>query len=95
MAKPGGGANVADVTTRATHDGDELIIDGQTGSLANAFYSDFVICSARVGATGLSHVLIDRHEHGYEVMNLGKSGTSLPSAARIAFAETRVPVPIC
>lgn len=91
LAKQESADNVDDIRVRAARNGEELIVDGETAWLSNGFYSDFVICSARVGAADLSHILIDRHEHGYEVMNVGKRGANSPSGARIAFAETHAP----
>lgn len=90
LARPDG-ISGADPTTRTRRDGSHFIVDGETPWLANAFYSDFVICSAATGKTS-QHILIDRREHGYSAMKTGSNGANAPSAARIVFTNIRLPV---
>lgn len=87
-----GGTDVADHRTRAERHGDHFIINGETASLSNGFYSDFAICSACTGGTASPLVLIDRREHGYELMRVGDSAASSTSVGRIVFENVRVPV---
>ncbi|HEY0939836.1 MAG TPA: acyl-CoA dehydrogenase family protein [Steroidobacter sp.] len=91
-SEPGVGSNVADIRTRARRAGDHFIISGEKTWITNGSYSDFLICTARTGEQELSHILIDREEHGYEAHNIDKIGFSSQSTAQIFINDARVPV---
>lgn len=95
ISEPAVGSNVVDVRTRARRDGDEYIISGEKTWITNGDYAEFVIVTARTSDDprgGLSHILVDRKDHGYEVRNIEKMGLRSTSTAQLFFDDVRVPV---
>ncbi len=95
ISEPAVGSNVAEVRTRAHRDGDEYVISGEKTWITNGDYSDFAIVTARTSDDargGLSHILVDRKDPGYEVHNIEKMGLRSTSTAQLFFDEARVPV---
>jgi len=82
---------VAEIKTRAVRDGDHYIINGEKTWISNGEYSDVVVVTCRT-ETGLSHILVDRHEHGYESRNIDKIALGSQSTAQLFFQDVRVPV---
>ncbi|MDR5855358.1 acyl-CoA/acyl-ACP dehydrogenase [Caballeronia sp. LZ062] len=91
ISEPDVGSNVAEIKTRAVRDGDHYIVNGEKTWITNGVYSDVLICTVRT-ETGLSHILIDRAEHGYESRNIEKMALSSQSTAQIFITDARVPV---
>ncbi|QSN60808.1 MULTISPECIES: acyl-CoA dehydrogenase family protein [unclassified Caballeronia] len=91
ISEPDVGSNVAEIKTRAVRDGDHYIVNGEKTWITNGVYSDVLICTVRT-ETGLSHILIDRAEHGYESRNIEKIALSSQSTAQIFITDARVPV---
>ncbi|MCG3172496.1 MAG: putative acyl-CoA dehydrogenase fadE25 [Myxococcota bacterium] len=94
ISEPGVGSNVAEVTCRARSDGDHYIVNGEKTWISNGHYSDFCMVIVRTsddGARGLSMILVDRAEHGYESRNLDKLGLNSTSTAQLFFDNVRVP----
>jgi alkylation response protein AidB-like acyl-CoA dehydrogenase len=91
ISEPDVGSNVADVRTRAVRDGDHFVVDGEKTWITNGVYSDFIVCTARTGEKALSHIVIDRREHGYETRNIDKIGLNSQSTAQVFIAGARVP----
>ena len=94
ISEPGVGSNVAEVTCRAKADGDHFIVSGEKTWISNGHYSDFCMVIVRTsdeGARGLSMILVDRQEHGYEVRNIDKLGLNSTSTAQLFFDNVRVP----
>lgn len=95
ISEPGVGSNVMEVRTRARRDGDHWVISGEKTWISNGAYSDFLICLCRTSDDprgGLTQILIDRHEHGYEVRGIDKIAFNSQSTAQIFLDEVRVPV---
>lgn len=90
ISEPDVGSNVAELKARAVRDGDHFIVNGEKTWITNGHYSDFIICTVR-GEKGLSHILIDREEHGYESRNIDKIGLRSQSTAQIFISDARVP----
>lgn len=90
ISEPDVGSNVAELKTRAVRDGDHFIINGEKTWITNGVYSDVLICTVR-GEKGLSHILIDRKEHGYESRNIDKIALGSQSTAQIFITDARVP----
>ncbi|MBW9106593.1 acyl-CoA dehydrogenase family protein [Paraburkholderia phenoliruptrix] len=90
ISEPDVGSNVAELKTRAVRDGDYFVINGEKTWITNGVYSDVLICTVR-GDKGLSHILIDRNEHGYESRNIEKIALSSQSTAQIFITDARVP----
>ena len=94
ISEPGVGSNVAEVTCRAKADGDHFIVSGEKTWISNGHYSDFCMVIVRTsdeGARGLSMILVDRQEHGYESRNIDKLGLNSTSTAQLFFDNVRVP----
>lgn len=94
ISEPGVGSNVAEVTCRARRDGDHYVVSGEKTWISNGGYSDFcmaVVRTADTGAKGLSMILVDRLEHGYESRDIDKLGLNSTSTAQLFFDDVRVP----
>jgi len=94
ISEPGVGSNVAEVTCRARPDGDHFVVSGEKTWISNGHYSDFCMVIVRTsdeGARGLSMILVDRQEHGYESRDIDKLGLNSTSTAQLFFDNVRVP----
>lgn len=94
ISEPGVGSNVAEVTCRARADGDHFVVSGEKTWISNGHYSDFCMVIVRTsdeGARGLSMILVDRQEHGYESRDIDKLGLNSTSTAQLFFDNVRVP----
>ena len=78
--------------TRAVRDGDHWVINGEKTWITNGEYSDLFVCTCRTGEGELSHILIDREEHGYDVKGIKKLALNGQSTAQIFLSDVRVPV---
>ncbi len=92
ISEPDVGSNVAGVTTRAKRDGDDWVINGEKTWITNGEYSDFLICTCKTDEGQLTHILIDRKEHGYEVRGIPKMALNGQSTAQIFLSDVRVPI---
>ncbi|RLA56333.1 MAG: acyl-CoA dehydrogenase, partial [Gammaproteobacteria bacterium] len=91
ISEPDVGSDVAAVKTRAVRDGDEWVINGEKTWITNGEYSDLMIVTCRTGENEISHILVDREEHGYEVRGIPKIALNGQSTAQIFFSDVRVP----
>ncbi|MES2129051.1 MAG: acyl-CoA dehydrogenase family protein [Pseudomonadota bacterium] len=94
ISEPDVGSNVLEVKTRARRDGDDYIIHGEKTWISNGMYSDILLCTCRSGddpRRGLTHFLLDRKEHPYEVRNIKKIAWNSQSTAQIFLDNVRVP----
>ena len=94
ISEPDVGSNVLEIKTRARRDGDHFIINGEKTWISNGSYSDFLICTCRTGddpRRGLTHFLLDRKEHPYEVREIHKIAWNSQSTAQIFLMDVRVP----
>jgi alkylation response protein AidB-like acyl-CoA dehydrogenase len=94
ISEPDVGSNVLEVKTRARRDGDHYVINGEKTWISNGEYSDFLICTCRTSddpRRGLTHFLLDRNEHPYEVRGIHKIGLNSQSTAQIFLSDVRVP----
>jgi acyl-CoA dehydrogenase len=94
ISEPDVGSNVLEIKTRAKRDGDHFIINGEKTWISNGAYSDFLICTCRTGddpRRGLTHFLLDRKEHPYEVRDIHKIACNSQSTAQIFLTDVRVP----
>ncbi|BFM17554.1 acyl-CoA dehydrogenase [Maricurvus nonylphenolicus] len=92
ISEPDVGSDVSAVKTRAVRDGDHWVINGEKTWITNGHYSDFIICTCKTGDFELSHILIDRKEHGYESRDIPKIAMNGQSTAQIFLDDVRVPV---
>jgi alkylation response protein AidB-like acyl-CoA dehydrogenase len=94
ISEPDVGSNVLEIKTRARRDGDHFLINGEKTWISNGSYSDFLICTCRTGddpRRGLTHFLLDRKEHPYEVREIHKIAWNGQSTAQIFLSDVRVP----
>ena len=94
ISEPDVGSNVLEIKTRARRDGDHFVINGEKTWISNGSYSDFLICTCRTGddpRRGLTHFLLDRKEHPYEVREIHKIAWNGQSTAQIFLSDVRVP----
>jgi len=91
ISEPAVGSDVAAVQTRARRDGDHWVITGEKTWITNGRYSDFLICTCRTDE-GLTHILLDREEHPYEVRDVHKIALNGQSTTQIFLDDVRVPV---
>lgn len=94
ISEPDVGSNVLEIKTRARRDGDHFILNGEKTWISNGSYSDFLICTCRTGEDprrGLTHFLLDRKEHPYEVREIHKIAWNSQSTAQIFLTDVRVP----
>jgi alkylation response protein AidB-like acyl-CoA dehydrogenase len=94
ISEPDVGSNVLEIKTRARRDGDHFVINGEKTWISNGSYSDFLICTCRTGddpRKGLTHFLLDRKEHPYEVRDIHKIAWNSQSTAQIFLTDVRVP----
>lgn len=98
ITEPGGGSDVANLTTRAERDGDEFVINGSKTFITSGIRADFVTTAVRTGdassgAHGISLIVIDKDTEGFSVSKpLRKMGWLCSDTAELNFANVRVPV---
>lgn len=92
ISEPDVGSDVSSVTTRAVRDGDDWIINGEKTWITNGEYSDFFVCTCRTDENQLTHILLDRNDHPYEVRGIPKMALNSQSTAQIFLHDVRVPV---
>lgn len=91
ISEPDVGSNVADIKATGKRDGEHFVIKGEKTWISNGHYSDFLITTVRTGEKALSHILVDREEHGYETRNIDKIALNGQSTAQVFFDDARVP----
>ena len=95
ISEPGGGSDVAALTTRARADGDDLVISGQKLWITNGTRADFIILAVRTGGEGykgVSLVLFPTRTKGFSVgKKLKKVGNMASDTAELFFDECRIP----
>jgi alkylation response protein AidB-like acyl-CoA dehydrogenase len=95
ISEPGGGSDVAAMTTRARRDGDELVISGQKLWITNGCRADLIVLGVRTGEPGhkgISLVLFPTATKGFSVgKKLHKVGMMASDTAELFFDECRIP----
>lgn len=95
ITEPGGGSDVAHLTTRAVRDGDHYVVNGAKTFITSGVRADFVTVAVRTGgpgAGGVSLLVIDKDAPGFTVdRNLRKMGWHCSDTAELGFADVRVP----
>ncbi|HEX6239342.1 MAG TPA: acyl-CoA dehydrogenase family protein [Polyangiales bacterium] len=95
ITEPGGGSDVASLTTRARRDGDDYVVDGAKVFITSGCRADFVTTAVRTGGPkhgGLSMLVIERERPGFSVSKrLHKTGWRASDTAELAFEACRVP----
>ena len=95
ITEPGGGSDVAGITTRAVRDGDHFVVDGAKTFITSGVRADFVTTAVRTGGEGfggISLLVIDKGTPGFEVARpLRKMGWHCSDTAELSFDAVRVP----
>jgi acyl-CoA dehydrogenase len=96
ITEPGGGSDVASVTTRAVRDGDHYVITGAKTFITSGCRADLVTVAVRTGGPGhggISMIVIERGTPGFTVSKkLQKMGWWASDTAELTFDGCRVPV---
>jgi acyl-CoA dehydrogenase len=95
ITEPGGGSDVASLTTRAVRDGDHYVVTGTKTFITSGCRADFVTTAVRTGGpghSGVSLLVIERDTPGFSVSKkLEKMGWWASDTAELSFQECRVP----
>jgi acyl-CoA dehydrogenase len=96
ITEPGGGSDVAGLTTKAERDGDHYVITGAKTFITSGTRADFVTTAVRTGGPGhggISLVVIEKGTPGFSVSKkLKKTGWWASDTAELHFDGCRVPV---
>ena len=95
FSEPGNGSDLAGLTTTATRDGDEWIVNGQKVWSTSAHHADMAFIVARTDwdapkHRGITYFLMDMHQPGIEVRGI-KQMNNHSSFNEIFIAEARIP----
>lgn len=95
VTEPGGGSDVAGLTTRAVRDGDHWVVDGAKTFITSGTRADFVTTLVRTGGEGhggLSLLVVETGTPGFTVSApLRKMGWHCSDTAELSFDGVRVP----
>jgi acyl-CoA dehydrogenase len=96
ITEPGGGSDVAGITTRARRDGDFYVVNGAKTFITSGTRADYVTTAVRTGVDGkggISLLVIEKDTPGFAVIGkLKKTGWRASDTAELAFEDCRVPV---
>ncbi|RYP82044.1 acyl-CoA dehydrogenase [Nocardioides guangzhouensis] len=96
ITEPGGGSDVAGITTKAVRDGDHYVVDGAKTFITSGIRADFVTAAVRTGRpghAGVSLLVIEKGTPGFAVeAPLAKMGWHCSDTASLGFTGCRVPV---
>jgi acyl-CoA dehydrogenase len=95
VTEPGGGSDVAGITTRAVRDGDQYVVNGAKTFITSGLRADFVTAAVRTGGpghAGISLLVVEKGTPGFSVDGpLAKMGWHCSDTASLAFDDCRVP----
>jgi len=99
ITEPGGGSDVARITTRAElvrgSDGDHYVVNGAKTFITSGVRADFVTTAVRTGGPGhggVSLLVVERGTPGFTVSrSLRKMGWHCSDTAELSFVDARVP----
>lgn len=80
ITEPGGGSDVAAVTTSAVKDGDDYVLNGSKTFITSGMEAEYMTVAVRTGgagAGGVSLILVDANTPGVTRTELPKTGVSL------------------
>jgi acyl-CoA dehydrogenase len=93
ITEPGGGSDVAQLTTRARRDGDGWVIDGEKTFITSGVRADWITVAARTGgpgAGGISLFAVPGGAAGLQRTTLDKMGWWCSDTAHLRFDAVRV-----
>jgi acyl-CoA dehydrogenase len=96
ITEPGGGSDVAGLTTKAVRDGDVYVVNGAKTFITSGCRADLITTAVRTGGPGhggISMLVIERGTPGFTVSKkLQKMGWWASDTAELTFENCRVPV---
>lgn len=96
ITEPGGGSDVAHLTTTARRDGDYYIVNGAKTFITSGVRADFVVTAVRTGgpgAEGVSLLVVEKGTEGFTVSRkLDKMGWRASDTAELSYVDVKVPV---
>jgi acyl-CoA dehydrogenase len=96
ITEPGGGSDVARLTTRAVREGDHYVVNGAKTFITSGVRADFVTVAVRTGGPGhggISLLVVEKGTPGFTVdRGLRKMGWHCSDTAELSFVDARVPV---
>ena len=96
ITEPGGGSDVARITTRAEREGDHYVVNGAKTFITSGVRADFVTTAVRTGGPGhggISLLVVEKGTPGFTVdRSLRKMGWHCSDTAELSFVDARVPV---
>ncbi len=95
ITEPGGGSDVANITTRAERRGSHYIINGAKTLITSGMRADYITLAVRTGDAGLggiSLVLVETERAGLSRTVIDKMGWHSSDTATIHFDDVEVPV---
>ncbi len=94
ITEPGGGSDVANLSTTAVADGDVYIVNGQKTFITSGMRADYVTTAVRTGddgAAGLSLLVVPTDLPGFSTTPLQKMGWWASDTATLYFDDVAVP----
>jgi acyl-CoA dehydrogenase len=95
ITEPGGGSDVARITTRAEPDGEHYVVNGSKTFITSGVRADFVTTAVRTGGPGhggISLLVVEKGTPGFTVSrSLRKMGWHCSDTAELSFVDARVP----
>lgn len=96
ITEPGGGSDVARITTRAERDGDHYVVNGAKTFITSGVRADFITTAVRSGGeghAGISLLVVEKGTPGFTVdRSLRKMGWHCSDTAELSYVDVRVPV---
>jgi acyl-CoA dehydrogenase len=96
ITEPGGGSDVARITTSAVREGDHYVVNGAKTFITSGVRADFVTTAVRTGGpghAGISLLVVEKGTPGFTVdRSLRKMGWHCSDTAELSFVDVRVPV---
>ncbi|MEG0557868.1 MAG: acyl-CoA dehydrogenase family protein [Comamonas sp.] len=97
ITEPGGGSDVAALRTRARHEGNEYVIDGEKTFITSGMRADWLTVAVRTGDAGapgggISLLAVPGNSRGLSRSRLEKMGWQCSDTAHLHFDGVRVPV---
>lgn len=95
ITEPGGGSDVANLTTTARRDGDHFVVNGSKTFITSGMRADFITTAVRTGGEGIggiSLLVIPGDAPGLDRTPIDKMGWRCSDTATLYFDDCRVPV---
>lgn len=99
ITEPGGGSDVANLSTRAVRDGDHYVVNGSKIFITSGCRADMVLVAVRTNPDlslrhlGLTLLVVERDTPGFSASRkLKKTGWWSSDTAELSFQDCRIPV---